>query len=120
MDQINEQLKQVLIRQYSKLISTSETELTEKLQTVYWWNKEQYRLKVSGRISTAGVIVTILTVLVYISIFILKNDIRFSVASSITSLLSNLLLLWIYTRVAEKKRLFELLKIQFDKKMPEE
>jgi len=120
MDQKNEQLKQVLIKQYSKLSSTSETELTEKIQTVYWWNKEQYQLKVQGKVSTIGVIVALLIVLFDISIFFFKNETRLTMSSYISSLFSILLLIWIYTRVAEKKRLFELLKLQFDKKMPEE
>ncbi len=54
MEQKNEQLKQSLINQYSRLSLVSKIELSERLQDVRWWNKEKSSLKVQNNISLIG------------------------------------------------------------------
>lgn len=115
MNQKNDQLKELLISQYSRLSNTSLFKLTERLKDTSWWSKEEKSLKVQRTISGIGSFLVFLGccfVLIISSINGQHLSVPFiSFAGLICALI---LTLKIESKVKEKVRLFELLKISFD------
>ena len=120
MEPGKDQLKQALIKQYSKLNYTSESSLIDKLKSNDWWDKEKYRLKVQHTVSRIGSwIVFIIFLTLIINSFNKGNSANYFYIPLISfSLMVIALLVSTMTkfRIEAKIRQFELLQILFDKK----
>jgi len=120
MEQQNEQLKQTLIKQYSKLCHTSECIMIDRLKNIDWWNKEQYRLKIQRNVSLIGSWITFLCFCFVVIITFLKGSNNLGLLSvPLISFAGLIFALFIGQRILsqteEKIRLYELLQLIFDK-----
>ena len=118
MNQKNDQLKETLISQYSKLSDTSLATMTEKLKDKDWWIREQRSLKTQRAISGAG------SFLVFIGccfVLILSSingqhpgNLTVPFISFAGLIFALILTQKVESKIKGKVRLFELLKISFD------
>ena len=119
MDQSNKELKQTLINYYSKLSFRNSIELTERIKANDWWIKEPYRLKVQSNVSKIGYWFVILMISITIAISIKGSvnlwQISIPILSTFLFVLSIALLIKTASQVEEKLRLFEVMKLAFDK-----
>lgn len=119
MDQSNKELKQTLINYYSKLSFRNSIELTERIKANDWWIKEPYRLKVQSNVSKIGYWFVILMIGITIAISIKGSvnlwQISIPILSTFLFVLSIALLIKTASQVEEKLRLFEVMKLAFDK-----
>ena len=124
MEQRNDHLKQTLINQYSRLSHTSGFTLTEKLQNIEWWDKEQYRLKVQNTVSVIGSFLVFLGCCLVL-IFTSFNGSHFRETSSVpiisfaASIFALIITQKVQSEVKEKIRVFELLQIVFNNEKSE-
>ena len=119
MEQKNDQIKQILIKQYSKLYNTSETILTEKLCNADWWSKEQSRLRIQNKIiQTVSFIIFIFCcfILVFSSLNGTNNHlIGVPLISVIGLFIAIVMMQTLRSTIEAKIRFFEILKVLFDK-----
>jgi hypothetical protein len=54
MNNLNNDLKHTLIKQYSKLSYQNPFELMERIKQKEWWEKETYKLKVQSNVAKIG------------------------------------------------------------------
>lgn len=119
MDQINKELKQTLLQQYSKLTFRNSFELSERIKENNWWLRETYRLKVQSNIAKIGYWFAILMVgiILIVSIKVSGNIwlISVPILSTFLIVFSIGLLIKIVSQVQERLRLFEVMKLVFEK-----
>lgn len=121
MEQKNEQLNQILINQYSKLCYTTEIKLIDRLKSIDWWIKENYRLKIQHKVFQIFSFIAFLCFCLIIIFTSLKGPNNLGLYSvpliSFAGLFFALfILLKLQSRIEEKIRLFELMQLQFDNK----
>lgn len=119
MNQKNDPLKELLISQYSRLSNTSLFKLTERLKDKSWWSKEEKSLKIQRMVSGIGSFLVFLGCCFVLVISSINGKHFFGnptvPLTSFAGLIFSLILtLKIESKVKEKVRLFELLKISFD------
>ena len=118
MEQQNELLKQTLIKHYSKLMKTSEAQLTERVKDTDWWKKEQvYVIKQRER---TGIFFIIVVVCVFLSVasglFVLSTNptmLSTSFFALLAVFFSLFAVLIIHSRNEERKKLFEIMQLAF-------
>ena len=120
MKKQNEQLKQTLIEQYSKLCHTSESIMIDRLNNIDWWNKEQYRLKIQRNVFLIGSWIIFFCFCIVVIITFVKGSNNLGLLSvpliSFAGLIFALLIgQRVLSQTEEKIRLYELLQLIFDK-----
>lgn len=119
MEKQNELLKQTLIRHYSRLSFRNAFELSERIKENDWWIRETYRLKVQSNIAKIGYwfAIIMIGITIIISIKVSGNlwHINVPILSTFLFVFSIGLLIKTASQVEERLRIFEVMKLAFDK-----
>jgi hypothetical protein len=113
----NDLLKQSLVKHYSKLSSCSESELTVKMESTDWWTREDHRLQTEQKISKALAWLFALCFVVFAILSVKTMNDPDPLKVPLFTLISFTLALVFSSnyrsRISEKIKFFELLKLLF-------
>ena len=113
MEQKNEQIRQTLISQYSKLTFLSVANLTERMQQTEWWNKEQNRLNTHQKVTLVVISFVIMSFLFIALVSFSRGSVP--LLSFIFFPFGVFLSQWAYTRIEERSRIYKLMCLAFDR-----
>jgi len=119
MEQDKKELQQTLILQYSKLSFRNSIELSERIKQNDWWIKETYLLKVASNVTkiTYWFVIVMIVIIIVITIKVSGNlwHISVPVFSTFLFVFSIGLLIKTVSNVEERLRMFEVMKLAFQK-----
>jgi hypothetical protein len=112
MEQNQVQINKTLIKQYSRFAYLKPDQLTEIIQQIEWWNKEQTNLKIQQKVSLVCITIGIISFLLIVLFSFSRGVVPMQ--SFIGCTLSFFVLQRIYFRVEERIRIYKLLSLTFN------
>jgi hypothetical protein len=107
-----EELKKLVIKQYSEICFIKSEKLIDNMKQTDWWEKEKYRLKIKYTVSCIilGFVFACVLIVFSFAFFNHKgfNTVKFSF---ISVLFSMLFAVSIFNKVNQRKKIFEILEL---------